>query len=327
MSSVAPPSLDADDPRPKGFASQGLSLNYVDWGHAGAPLLILVHGGFDHSRSFDDLARALRPDFHVLAVDLRGHGDSDWSAEGNYTLNAQAEDLAELLRHLPVSRATLIGHSYGGRVVLRFAGLYPERVDRLIVLEGLDPNRRKAKAARSLDVATRHRNYRASLRDLRGRAERGFASLSEAADRMRARNARLKPELALHLARHGTRQGEDGRLRWKFDRCVGPVAPVDITPRDERWLFSRISAPTLLIHGDESGLARPDQDDRVALMPSVETIEISGAGHWMHHDRPSETRAAIVDFLLRAVSTGASGSRPEPLSDIQTEESALCAKP
>src|SRR5689334_3345914 len=124
-------------PESRFYESQGLRLHYADWGNAGAPPILLVHGGRDHCRSWDAIARALRPHFHVLAPDLRGHGDSDWAKGGSYSLTEYVYDLSRLVRHLGARQVAIIGHSMGGMVGLIFAGTFPEQVSSLVVLDGV----------------------------------------------------------------------------------------------------------------------------------------------------------------------------------------------
>ena len=102
-----------------------------------APPLLLVHGGLDHSRSWDHLAQALRADFHVVAPDLRGHGDSDWATGSSYSLADHVYDLTGLVKSAGFEKVTLVGHSMGGMVSLTYAGAFPEKVSRLVVLDGV----------------------------------------------------------------------------------------------------------------------------------------------------------------------------------------------
>ncbi|BBO04398.1 hypothetical protein SG09_37480 [Bradyrhizobium ottawaense] len=120
-------------PQSRFYESHGLRLHYADWGNEGAPPLILVHGGRDHCRSWDVIARSLQPHFHVVAPDLRGHGDSDWTRGGSYALTEYVYDLAQLIRTIAASQVTLVGHSMGGMVSLIFSGSFPEQVSKLVV--------------------------------------------------------------------------------------------------------------------------------------------------------------------------------------------------
>src|SRR2546422_2086279 len=121
------------------FFSQRLRLHYVDWGNPTKPPLVLLHGGRDHCRNWDWAAAAWRDDWHVLAPDLRGHGDSQWSTDGSYTLAGYIYDLAQLVHQQRLAPVTIIAHSLGGQVALRYAGIYPDTVARLVAIEGLGP--------------------------------------------------------------------------------------------------------------------------------------------------------------------------------------------
>ena len=124
------------------YFSQRLRLHYVDWGNATRPPLLLIHGGRDHCRNWDGTAAALRADWHVIAPDLRGHGDSQWSPDGNYTMAGYIYDLAQLVHQQRLAPVTIVAHSLGGNIALRYAGIYPATVARLVAIEGLGPSAR-----------------------------------------------------------------------------------------------------------------------------------------------------------------------------------------
>ena len=121
------------------FISQRLRLNYVDWGNPDAPPLVLVHGGQDHCRNWDWVAQDLRRDYHVIATDLRGHGDSAHSPSGDYHLTNYVYDLAQLIHQQKLAPVRIIAHSLGGNIALRYTGLYPDTVQKLVAIEGLGP--------------------------------------------------------------------------------------------------------------------------------------------------------------------------------------------
>lgn len=125
------------EPKDCFYTSHGLRLHYVDWGNENAPPLLLIHGGGDHCRSWDRLARELQPYFHVVAPDLRGHGDSDWTKGGSYALSEYVYDVLRLYETLGIERAKIVGHSMGGMVSLIFSGTYPDKVEKLVVLDGV----------------------------------------------------------------------------------------------------------------------------------------------------------------------------------------------
>ncbi len=280
-------------PKSRFYESQGLRLHYADWGNEDAPPLILIHGGRDHCRSWDALAQSLRQQFHVLAPDLRGHGDSDWAKGGSYALTEYVYDLTRLVETMAATQVTLIGHSMGGMVGLMYAGAFPDRVSRLVVLDGVTV----LPGAKPPPAHERIAKWIGQLDKLHDRAPRRYRSIEEAAAQMSAHNKRLSRELALHLATHGARQNPDGTYSWKFDPYQRAMAPQRLSPEDHIALWSRISCPTLLLHAEESPLGGARAAGLTGHFQKARTETISGAGHWLQHDRPREVLRAIRSFL------------------------------
>jgi pimeloyl-ACP methyl ester carboxylesterase len=119
------------------YSSQRLKLHYVDWGNTDRPPMLLIHGGRDHARNWDWVAQRLRHAYHILAPDLRGHGDSEWARGSQYALIDYVLDMAQLLEQLRLFPIIIIGHSLGGAIACQYSGIYPERVKRLVAIEGL----------------------------------------------------------------------------------------------------------------------------------------------------------------------------------------------
>ena len=156
------------EPAARFYQSQGLRLHYADWGNETAPPLILIHGGLDHCRNWDAVARELQPHFHVVAPDLRGHGDSEWAKGSSYSLSDNVYDLGRLMRHAELAGAAIVGHSMGGMVALTYTGTYPEKVSRLGVLDGAFLSAFATAAGPSADVSM----DRSTRRHFRARAQR-----------------------------------------------------------------------------------------------------------------------------------------------------------
>lgn len=266
------------------YVSQRLRLHYVDWGNRDAPLLILLHGGRDHSRSWDWVARELRHDWHVVAPDLRGHGDSEWSKDGTYTFSSYIYDFAQLMHQLADAPVTIVSHSLGAAVTLRYTGLYPANVRKLVAIEGSGamPPIFAARAARPLDE--QWREWIDERRLVSGRQSRRYATLDDAISRMREENAGLSEAQIVHLTIHAVNRNEDGSYSWKFDPYVRHSAPVDITIAERQALWGRITCPVLLPWGDKSWNGDPDQDGTTACFQNAQAIRFD-AGHWLHHDQ------------------------------------------
>jgi pimeloyl-ACP methyl ester carboxylesterase len=285
--------VTASEPESRFYKSQGLRLHYADWGNAGAPVLLLVHGGRDHCRSFDAMARALRPHFHVVAPDMRGHGDSDWARGGSYSLTEYVYDLSRLVRSIRAERVTIVGHSMGGMVGLVYSGTFPEQVTALVVLDGVTV----LPGAKPAPANERIAKWVGQLDKLEDRKPHRYSTIEDAAAQMRARNARLPIELAHHLASHGVRRNEDGTYSWKFDPYQRAMGPHRLSADDHVSLWARISCPTLLLQAEESFLESAKRHDLARYFPQARAEVISGAGHWLQHDKPDEVLAAIQAFL------------------------------
>jgi len=276
---------DTAGPTSRIYFSQRLRLHYVDWGNPGAPPLVLLHGGRDHCRNWDWVAAGLRGDWHIIAPDLRGHGDSQWSADGSYSVASFVYDLAQLVDQQHLAPVTIIGHSLGGNVAVRYAGIFPDNVRRLVAIEGLGLSGKAMEERARKGIAERMRGWIAEQRGLAARMPRRYASLDDAFKRMQEENKHLSPEQALHLTQHGVNQNEDGTYSWKFDNYFRSRPPYDMTPDDIHALWSEIACPTLLIHGKESWATDPREDGRANFFKTARVVSVDGAGHWVHHDR------------------------------------------
>ncbi len=283
--------------------SQRLRLHYVDWGNPDKPPLLLIHGGRDHCRNWDWTAGAVRDDWHVIAPDLRGHGDSQWSPDGNYTMAGYLYDLAQLIHQQRLAPVTIVAHSLGGQIALRYAGLYPETVSKLVAIEGLGPAPRVLGERASKTIAERMDEWIREQRSLAGRLPRRYPSIEDAFHRMQEENPHLSAEQARHLTTHGTNQNEDGTYSWKFDNYVRAWPPYDMSGRDITLLWSRITCPTLLLYGKESPAGNPVEDGRARLVPHAKVIGLDGAGHWLHHDRLDEFLRIVREFLATTVAS------------------------
>ncbi|HEV2365782.1 MAG TPA: alpha/beta hydrolase [Caulobacteraceae bacterium] len=279
------------------FISQRLKLHYVDWGNVSAPPLILLHGGQDHCRNWDWVAQRLRSDWHIIAPDLRGHGDSAISPSGDYSMAAYVYDLAQLIHQQHLAPARIIAHSMGGAIALRYAGAYPEAVAKLAAIEGLGPTpERQAERARR-SAGERLRAWVAEERALAGRMPRRYPSIEAAFARMQEENRHLTPEQARYLTQHGVIQNEDGTYSWKFDNYVRADSPVDFSPAQLHELWASIACPTLLVLGKESWASDPRQDGRIAHFRDAQVVAFEGAGHWVHHDQLDAFVAEMRRFL------------------------------
>ena len=288
----------SDAPEARSYLSQGLRLHYTDWGNDSAPPLILVHGGLDQSRSWDAVARALRATFHIVAPDLRGHGDSDWATGSSYSLSDHVYDLTCLIKSASFEQVAIASHSMGGMVSLTYAGAFPENVSRLAVLDGVT----NFPARKVKPIELRIAEWVGDLDKTARRKIHRYPSVADGADRILARNARLTREQAMHLATHGMKRNDDGSFSWKYDPYLRARAPYRLSLEDNIGLWSRIACPTLLVSANESFLPDPEKAGVMSHFKHAELAKIAGAGHWLQHDKPHEVLGLIQRFLAGASS-------------------------
>ncbi|AMG74509.1 alpha/beta fold hydrolase [Sphingopyxis granuli] len=287
----------ASGPTSHSFISQRLKLHYVDWGNDDAPPLLLVHGGRDHCRSWDWVAERLCDRYHVIAPDLRGHGDSAWSPDGNYDMDAFVYDLAQLIHQLDLAPVTIVAHSMGGNVALRYTGLYPDNVRKLVAIEGLGPSPRMLAERAAKPVADRFRQWIEDKRQAAGRIPKRYATLDDALARMMAENSYLTPEQARHLTVQGINRNEDGSWSWKFDNYLNVWSGFDMPQDDIASLWTAIACPTLLLYGADSWASNPEKDGRLEHFRTAKVIEFEKAGHWLHHDQFDRFMSTLEEFL------------------------------
>ncbi len=277
----------------------GLTYHVLEWGQERAELdhtVLLVHGFLDIAWGWAATAERLAARHHVIAPDLRGHGDSDWiGAGGYYHFVDYLADLHDLASQLGRARLSLVGHSMGGSVAAYYAGSYPERIHRLALLEGMGPPEHTDRAPE------RVRGWLDSWRRVRARGPTGYADVAEAASRLQKNDRLLSPELARELAERGTTRLSDGRLRFKHDplhTSTGPT-PFRVAWASEFW--QRITCPVLLVEGELSTFRHgaAEWDRRAAFLARHERAVLAGAGHMMQRHQPATLADMLVEFLDR----------------------------
>src|ERR1700743_2716140 len=167
------------------YFSQRLRLHYVTWGKEGAPPLLLIHGGRDHCRNWDWVAARLAGRYHLIAPDLRGHGDSEWATGASYNEINYVYDIAQLVHQKADGPVTIIAHSLGGSIGLLYAGLFPETVKKIVAIEGLGPSPQMLERMRKQTVEQRVRGWIEQRREGAGRLPRKYATFEDAVARMK----------------------------------------------------------------------------------------------------------------------------------------------
>lgn len=261
----------------------GLKLHVQDYGSAGKPPMLCVHGGAAHAHWFDFVAQGFTADYHVIAFDQRGHGDSAWdsSADPDYSYGRFAADMHELTEKLDLRDFILIGHSMGGVISTVYAATYPGRAKAFILVDStiaMPPER---------------------IADMNARGNREGRSYADQAElvanyKVRPGGSTAAPEIVRHLAMNSGRQFDDGRWRYKFDRNVyGKRERMDSYP-----FWSRIKIPALLMRGGRSGRITPEVIAGVqAHAPHVEVAAVPDADHHVTLDNPQGFIEAVNKFL------------------------------
>jgi esterase len=266
----------------------GLRLHYLDFGNSGKPPLICIHGLSGNAHNFDALAPHLAPDYHVLSLDVRGRGDSQWGPADEYNQTNYSSDLAILIDRLGFPRVTLVGTSMGGMIAMLYAGGYPERVERM-VLNDVGPE---------VDPAGIKR-----IADYMSGAPTEFASLGEVGECYRQNYPAMRqmPEQELlDFVKWAVKPAEGGTLRWKIDPAIrnAPRSGSSARPLDMWVPYARITASILVIRGADSDiLARATAERMRAVLPQLTSVvEVPGVGHAPSLLEP-QAMSAIKRFL------------------------------
>lgn len=284
-------------PTSHSFISQRLKLHYAEWGDPEAPPLILQHGGRDHCRSWDWVAQDLLKDWRIIAPDIRGHGDSAWSPDGDYTSGAFVYDFAQLVHSLGYEQVSIVAHSLGGHIATAFAGLYPEKVRKLVNIEGLGPSPQVLAELDAKGFAARMREWIEGRRAGAGRQPRRYPTIEAALERMKEENGHLSDEQARHLTVHGVSRNEDGTYSWKFDNYLNSWPVIGPRMDDVHALWQAIECPVLLLYGADSWASNPEKDGRAKHFRHGKVIEYQDAGHWLHHDQFERFVGDLKAFL------------------------------
>lgn len=290
---------DTAEPRSSFIDLAGSRRRLVEWGERGAPVIVLQHGMRDHARSWDQVAEHLAPAFHVLAPDLRGHGDSDWSRDGAYALSDYVGDLAGIVEALKLTAFDLLGHSLGGHIVLRFAAAFPEKVRTLTVIEGIElPNVREQQQDPT-PYPNRLRQWIEMQRAGRDRSPRYYMTIEQAQARMAEQHPGMDAAIVAHATRHGLIAETGKGLRWKYDNACRLRAPDDAHGRDLDDILEAILCPTLLAYGGASWIPLPPAS-RLNRLRGHRVVTFPDAGHWVHHQARDPFLRALDDVLTRS---------------------------
>ena len=274
QSPPAPPS-----PVDRFVTVNGLRLHYLDWGNESRPPLLMVHGIGRVAHMFDHIAPSFAGDYHVIAIDMRGHGDSAWDPGANYLVEDHAKDFEALVSQLGLRSVTLWGNSTGGRVVQVYAGLHPDNV-RALIVKDVGPERPK----------TISDNFARSVE----RDAKGWANEDELLAQLKRENQGMPEDQLRVYARYASKRDAGGRLVWKRDPQLAKGFV-----ETELWQYvRRITSPTIYILGGRSTIVPVETQERLKkTIPGVEIATVPGVGHYPDWEKPAETFAILDRFL------------------------------
>ena len=267
--------------------SNGLRLHHLDWGTADQHPLVLLHGIRLHAYCFGEFARRNRQKYHLLTLDARGHGDSEWAKKEDYHLHDYYEDLAAIMDARALEPVTLIGHSLGARISMLYSHLHPERVRRLVLVDmgaGLPDFSGKRDFSRVTETPP----------------PQDFASHQEAIDYLGGILKLAPKDMIEESVVHGMREMANARYTWKYDPALG--GPPQPQPNKREWdmweVVRNIPCPTLLLRGEHSQVVPQEIAERMGReMPDCRVETVSNAGHALFTDQPAVFHERVTEFL------------------------------
>jgi pimeloyl-ACP methyl ester carboxylesterase len=245
----------------------------------------------DHAHAWDFVAERLRDKFHLIALDFRGFGQSDWEPAGVYKFEDYQLDVAALWREFKLESAPVVGHSMGGNVAQMWAGLFPKRVSKLVLVEGFGPPAREPS-----EFPERTQRWVTGLLERPTAHPRLLGSLEEVAGRLLETNPHLPEERAAYLAPHAAKEVEGG-YAWRFDPAHRLPSPHPYLEEEFVVFWKRIAAPTLALHGEAGPISLDTMQPRYRNFPDLQTAVIPGAAHGIHVEQPEALAEAIEQFV------------------------------
>ncbi len=261
-----------------------MKFHYLDWGAGGKPKMLLLHGGAQTAHSWDEFSRAVRKDYHVIALDQRGHGDSAWARDGVYTRGEHLKDITGFTKAVGLDRFLLIGLSMGGMNSIVYTAAHPDQVERLVIVDvGPEINKKGTDNIRQF----------VSGPDV-------LDNLEAFVERAHTFNPRRSLENLRERLRWNLRQLPNGKWTWKYDQAFRDTKRgFDAGDRATLWEdVKRITCPTLIVRGGESDVLTPEAAERLhKAIPGSKLVVVPKAGHTVNGDNPEGFLKAVREFL------------------------------
>jgi pimeloyl-ACP methyl ester carboxylesterase len=284
-------------PRERSIDANGLKHHVLEWDHSASDItVVLLHGFLDLAWSFAHVAARLARSYHVVAPDFRGHGDTQWvGAGGYYYFPDYILDLTRVLPQITRARTYIVGHSMGGTVATYYTGLFPHRVQKLALLEGIGPPGDDPAIA-----PERVLEHLRTVDNLRSRKPRILQSLDEAVETLTHIYPRVDRQVLREYARCATRPSPDapvGSLRWKYDPLHRTRSPLPFDERMFAAFIRRIECPVLLVDSADRVNAGLTNYPRQALYTTAVQRVLVDSGHMMQLDQPQALAEMVMEFL------------------------------
>ena len=287
-----------DPPIARRVEIDGLGFRYLEWGRPESPPLVLLHGGGQSAHTWDPCCLILARRYRCLALDQRGHGDSDWSPAGDYEIEDHVRDLAGFADSLALHAPIMAGMSLGGINATAYAVQHASRLRALV----------------SVDVGP-DVQFEPVQRMMQGLGDyRHFKSPEDAAARLTRLGARRPGSLLKDTLSRNLREEEDGTWTWKYDprTMVGLSAEDILAPRRPLWkVLSRITCPVLVVRGEDSEIfSEGDAAKFTGHLPRATCVTVPNARHSVQTDNPQGLAAAIMTF-----DDGLPAAKPPPWNE------------
>lgn len=287
---------------------RGLRLSGLEWGRPGGKAVVMLHGGLENAHAWGPVAERLGAasqkagqmgtGWRIIAPDLRGHGESGWAPGSDYGTFDFVCDLAAMLQFHGLDQIMLVGHSLGGAVASHFAALYPEKADKLCVIEGLRPASKTnpADAEEQINAIRKWTDQAVARPERRSRI---YADQQAMIARLQEADPLLPPELAARLALTNIRETEGGYC-WKYDPHVRNQSLLGLIGPEPAAFWQKITCKTLLVYGAQSWATNPAEDGRLAQFAKARVEVVADAGHNLHHHQTDAFCTLLADFLSGA---------------------------
>jgi pimeloyl-ACP methyl ester carboxylesterase len=274
-----------NEPADKSVQVDGMNFHYLEWGDSSNPTILMLHGNSQQSHSWDFVSLALSEQFHLIVLDQRGHGDSDWASDGDYSVEAQQKDIDGFVQAVGLDGFTMMGHSMGGRNSYVWASRHPGALKALVIVDTGPQTQRTG--------ANRIQQFK-ELPDELDTFDEFVARVQEYTGRTQ--------EQVLGALKYSIRQRADGKWTWKYDKVMRtPGGRAPGWNADQLWeCVGKIDCPTLVLRGDRSDIFAEETMQRMGeVIADCTTTTISNAGHLVQGDNPAEFLVEVGKFLGR----------------------------